>query len=59
MDDVTELRVSKREHPELYELVEEALFSGETALELQNETFEIVSSEVDLGGEAGFVLVKL
>jgi hypothetical protein len=59
MDDVTELRISKRERPELYETVEEALFNGETTFELGGETFEIVSSEVSLDDDAAFVLVKL
>lgn len=59
MDDVSELRVSKQENPEAYEIVEEALFSGESAVELGGETFEIVSSEVDLEGESAFLLVKL
>lgn len=59
MDDVSELRISKREHPEAYEIVEEALFSGESSVEFGGETFEIVSSEVDLEGEPAFLLVKL
>lgn len=59
MDETTDLRVSRRERPDLYDLIEETLFSGESSLELQGETFEIVSSEVDLEGDAAFVLVKL
>lgn len=59
MDDVNELRISKREHPELYETVEEALFGGESSIDFEGETFEIISSEIDLEGDSAFLLVKL
>ncbi len=59
MSDTNELRISQREHPELFERVEEALFSGESSVELERETYEIVSSEIDLGGDTAFLLVKL
>ncbi len=59
MDDSTDLRVSKRDNPDLYELIEEALVNGDSSLELQQETFEIVSAELSLADDAAFLLVKL
>ena len=59
MADVNELKVSKNEHPELFEQVEEALYNGESSVMLGDKTYEIVSSQISLDADASFVLVEV
>ena len=59
MADAHELKISKNEHPELFEQVEEALYSGESSVVLGDKTYEIVSSQVSLDADASFILVEV
>ena len=59
MADANELKISKNEHPELFEQVEEALYSGESSVVLGDKTYEIVSSQVSLDADASFILVEV
>ena len=54
-----ELIISKKEHPELFEQVEDALYNGESSVVLGDKTYEIVSSQVSLDADASFILLEV
>ena len=59
MADANELKISRNEHPELFEQVEEALYNDEGSVVLGDKTYEIVSSQVSLDADASFILVEV
>lgn len=58
MTEHSELRITKSDRLE-FERVENALYEGESSVEINGKMFEIVSSQLSLDGDASFVLVEI
>lgn len=52
--------ISQNDDPDLYDIVEEALFKGESSVELEGQQYEIMGSEMSLDGQdAVYMLAKV